>query len=55
MQITEKTADDNSAALISFFLGIESATNIAVNSPTTIPSVENDMARLLWLADNPNS
>lgn len=46
-QITEATEEDNSAALIKFFLGILSATNMAVNSPMTIPKVENEIARLL--------
>lgn len=45
----------SNAALISFLRGMLSATNMATHKPATIPNVEKETAKLLWLAVNPNS
>lgn len=54
-EMTEKMEEESKAQLINCFLGIRSAINMAVNNPITIPNVEKDMARLLWLAVKENS
>ena len=53
--VTEKIDEASKPVLISFFLGIRSAINMAVNKPNTIPRVEKETAKLLRLAVNPNS
>lgn len=47
---TENTEETNRAVLMSFLRGIRSAMNIIVNNPKTIPRVEKETAKLLWLA-----
>ena len=52
---TEQMEEANQPVPISFFLGIRSAMNIMVNKPNTMPRVEKETAKLLWLAVNEKS
>ena len=51
----EVSDEASRAKLMSFLRDMLSAMNMATHSPATMPRVEKETARLLWLAVNPNS
>lgn len=51
----EKMDEASRPVPMSLLRGIRSAMNIMVNNPNTMPNVENETAKLLWLADNEKS